>query len=46
MLQRQTFLLWRGCGRGDTGEFFHQIVKLGHVVVDIFVAILRIEIGR
>ena len=43
----QTLLLYRRSISGDAAEFLHQLIELGDVVVDIFIAVLRIaEVAR
>jgi len=43
----QTLLLYRRSISGDAAEFLHQLIEPGDVVIDIFIAVLRIaEVAR
>ena len=45
MLSQPQAVLRRRSRLGEAAEFFHQFVELGCVVIDVFVAILRVEVA-
>ena len=42
-LKRQALLLRRRSHISEAAELLHQVIKFGDVVVDVFIAVLRIE---